>query len=417
MKSLSLFWRKFFVVLTGAGLAQIIPFATLPIITRLLPPAELGAYFIWLAGVSVLSVVYSLRLDIAVFNARTTEELSELIQTAFACTIALAGISYLLINILGFLIPEPDALLSLNEWRLEAITLAAVWSINMTLQNAYIYGAQFKRQAGVRVIQAACVATAQITAALSHWGVHGMIILQTIITSIAVLWNILDLRKKYDLNPAIINIKSIAYTLRYHWRFPVFSMPADFIGSLSAQLPLLVTGNRFGAESAGQLSLTNKALAGPTKLLAGSILSVFKEEAAREYRETRQCSGAFKKTLKSLILIGAPLFAILFYFSELIFETFFGPQWRVAGEYASILAPMLFLQFVSSPLSYVLYIANKQLLDLTWQVAVLSMTAVAFFASDNIKVALIIYSVGCSIFYGVYLYLSFKSSKKVIVND
>jgi O-antigen/teichoic acid export membrane protein len=412
LKSLPVFWKKFFVVLAGAGFAQIIPFSTLPIITRLLPPPELGAYFIWLAAVSVLSVIYSLRLDIAVFNARSTQELSELIQTSFACTLALAGVSYLLVSLVIFFIPGSSELLSLDQWHLEAITLAAVWAINMTLQNAYIYGGHFKRQAAVRVTQAACVAIAQIIAALCHGGVHGMIILQTIVTSIAVLWNILDLKKNYNFSLIIINMNSIKNTLRYHWRFPVFSMPADFIGSLSAQLPVLMTGNRFGAESAGQLSLTNKALAGPMKLLANSVLSVFKEEAGREYRETRQCSEAFKRTLKSLILIGVPPFVAIFYFSEFAFEVFFGPQWREAGEYASILTPMFFLQFLSSPLSYVLYIANKQLLDLIWQITVLSMTAVTFLVTNNIKLALIVYSTGCGALYGVYLYLSFLSSRK-----
>ncbi len=289
--------------------------------------------------------------------------------------------------------------------------MAAIWSVNMVAQNAYIYGAYFKRQAVVKVIQAASVAVAQITAAWSGWGVQGIILMQIIATGLIVLWNAIDVKKKFNLEFSLFNKEGFKNTFRKHWRFPILSMPADFISSLSAQLPVFLLGNRFGAASAGQLSLTNKALAAPMKLLAGSILAVFKEEAARQYRETGQCRDIFLKTLKILILIGILPFTGLFFFSGVLFEFFFGAQWRDAGEYASILAPMFFMQFVSSPLSYVLYMTNKQLLDLTWQIAMIALAALVFIFSENSIFAIKLYSWGCSFLYGIYLCISYSHAK------
>lgn len=411
LQSLPIFWRRFFIVLTGSGLAQVIPLAAMPILTRLIPPAELGPYFIWLGVVTVLSVIFSLRLDVAIFNTHTSQELSELLQTSVTSAVILAGITYAGVEIFSQFFPEKTARWNLNQWRIEALILAVIWSVNMVAQNAYIYGAHFKRQAAVKVVQAASVAVAQIAAAWSGWGVQGIILMQTIATGVIVLWNAIDVKRKFKLEFPVFNKEYLKNTFRKHWRFPVLSMPADFISSFSWQLPVFLLGNRFGAAPAGQLSLTNKALAAPMKLLAGSILAVFKEEAARQYRENGQCRDIFLKTFKALALIGILPFAGLFFFSEALFEFIFGVQWREAGKYASILAPMFFMQFLSSPLSYVLYIANKQFMDLIWQVVLISMTGTVFLLTENAILAIKLYSLGYSCLYGVYLCMSYRYAK------
>lgn len=411
LQSLPIFWRRFFIALTGTGLAQIIPLAAMPILTRLIPPAELGPYFIWLGVVTVLSVIFSLRLDVAVFNTRTQQELSELLQTSVISAVTLAGLAYAGLENFSHFFPEKTTQWNLNQWRTEALIMAVIWSVNMVAQNAYIYGAHFKRQAAVKVIQAASVAVAQIAAAWSGWGVQGIILLQTIVTGVIVIWNVIDVKRKFKLEFSEFNMTYLKNTFREYWRFPVISMPADFISSLSGQLPVFLLGNRFGAASAGQLSLTNKALAAPMKLLAGSILTVFKEEAARQYRETGQCREIFIKTLKVLMLIGILPFVGLFFFSGVLFEFVFGAQWRNAGEYASILAPMFFIQFVSSPLSYVLYMANKQFSDLLWQIAMIALAALVFIFAGNAIFAVKLYSLGCSFLYGIYLCMSYGHAK------
>ena len=54
-------------------------------------------------------------------------------------------------------------------------------------------------------------------------------------------------------------------------------------------------------------------------------------------------------------LIAAPMFLIIYFFSIDIFIFVFGENWRLAGEAASIMAPWLFFNFLSSPLSTTIY--------------------------------------------------------------
>ena len=98
---------------------------------------------------------------------------------------------------------------------------------------------------------------------------------------------------------------------------------------------------------------------------------------------------------------------MLFVFGKQLVVWGFGDAWVDAGTYAEILAPMFFMKFIASPLSYTLYIANKQVHDLAWQIGLLTMTWVAFYFSGSLEAAVTAYSAGYTLFYVIYLALSY----------
>ena len=110
---------------------------------------------------------------------------------------------------------------------------------------------------------------------------------------------------------------------------------------------------------------------------------------------------------------------IAFYFSApILFETVFGESWRKSGEFAQILVPMFFLQFVTSPLSNMFIIAEKQELDLLWQLflfmsVLLSLSLGIFvFKDEFVAVALFSFSYSISYIVNFFMTLSFSKGKK-----
>jgi O-antigen/teichoic acid export membrane protein len=361
--------------------------------------------------VTVLSVIISLRLDVAVFNINTQKQLESLINAGIICSFLISGAIYGALLILDYTAPSFVKEFNLNSMRGEALSLGVVWALNMFIQNVYIYGAHFKRQAAVRIFQAALIATGQLTAALMGWGVKGIIHTQIITSIIILFYSFFDVFRLFHIPFSRDWLSGWRQALMMHWRFPVFSMPADFISSFASQLPMLMMGKRFGLPAAGQYALTNKVLTAPMKLLAGSILSVFKEEAARSYREKGECREIFAKTLMALALLAITPFALLFCFAEPLFVWIFGDEWREAGNYASILAPMFYVQFIASPLSYVIYLANRQILDLAWQLCLLIATYCVFYYTKEIIMTMKLYSFGYSLLYIIYLAMAYKAAK------
>ena len=74
------------------------------------------------------------------------------------------------------------------------------------------------------------------------------------------------------------------------------------------------------------------------------------------------------------------------------------------------LLPIFALGFVASPLSYMVYIAEKQHLDLFWQIALLGMTLASLSAASDYRSALLVYSYGYGLLYVIYLGLSYRLS-------
>lgn len=405
------FWRRVSIVLAGTAAAQAIPLVILPLLTRMLSPEALGQYFIWLGVATVASVVATLRLDVAIFNAKSQEEMASLLQAAITSAVVVAGL--LLIALLGLHFVAPDWIERhvVSKGATAAACMAALIAINQTSVAAYVYHAKFARQALARVLLTGSTALVQLVAVVAGFGVSGMIYGQVLATACVVTWLVIDVRRSLSLDLGGSSVFRYLGTIREHWRFPVFSMPADFISALSAQLPLFLMGGRFGNAPVGQYALTNRALAAPVGLLAGSVLSVFKEEASRQYRETGQCRQAYMRTFYSLALLGVVPFAALFFLSERLFVFVFGPDWAEAGRLAAMLAPMFYLKFVASPLSYTMYLANRQSHDLLWQVALLAMTASVFQFSSEVHRAVASYSAGYSFLYLAYLLMSYRAAR------
>lgn len=91
----------------------------------------------------------------------------------------------------------------------------------------------------------------------------------------------------------------------------------------------------------------------------------------------------------------------------------FGAEWMESGRYAILLIPMFYMRFVVSPLSYTIYIAQRQGLDLIWQLGLLGITAACFLLAGGVLEALWWYSASYAIMYVIYFAMSYRCAKGV----
>lgn len=392
-------------------MAQVIPIAALPVLTRLVPAPQLGTYFVWFGAVSVLTVVATGRLDMAVFAARSFEEVTQLLVAvmAFGITVAIVALA----GSFGFeaLMSRPLLAAGANDFILAWVVVAMLMAANQCLLAVYIYKADFRSVAIIKISLAGAVSLAQLFAC--WWFPVGASLVYAQLAATAIVVIALVFRfvsdKSNDFHPPQPLL--IGGTLKQNYRFPVFAMPADFVNTYAAQLPLFLIAARFGAASVAFYALTLRVLAAPIGLLAGSVLTVFKENAGRDYRDLGNCLESYRHTLRSLAAMAAVPAVVLFFLGEELFVFVFGREWLEAGQFAELLAPMFFMRFVASPLSYTLYIANQQVQDLLWQLVLLGMTWAVFRHSGSLKFAVLMYSVGYSILYVFYILMSYRAAR------
>lgn len=448
------FWRHLLTVLGGSVAAQALPIAAAPLITRLCTPAELGAFSVWFGLVAIAAVAATLRME----NAMVIDQTRARQQLCFGAVAWSSGwLALLLTMVLGAarlldLLPLPwSAVLTLG---------AAAW-LTASMQTTLAYAAShnaFAPAAKARVVAAAGVAGAQLallgllwllahpafaasagwpaplegaTAAAVGLGVHALLAGQLLGLAAGLLAarRLLHLPAARCVSgpsrvrrgrlpgwpegwlPRWLPSRAQRAYLHRHRAFWQFSLPSNLLNAAVGQLPLLIIGTRHGAVAAGLFALTQRVLAAPISLLASSVLEVFKREAVRQYQDDGNCRPAYLHALRVLLALGIAPAVVLLCAAPALFALVFGEQWRGAGVMAQLLAPLFFLNFVASPLSYVFFVAGRQRIELVWQVALFVLTVAAFASPLSLHDSVLAYTLGYSLLYLLYLHMSYRYAR------
>jgi O-antigen/teichoic acid export membrane protein len=402
------FWKHVLTVLGGALGAQALPLLAAPLITRMCTPAELGAFSVWLGVVAVTAIGATLRMEAAMIldheaaQQRACFRVVFYTATAAALLVTLAALTLRLAGVPAARQLSWGALLTIG---------AGTW-LTACMQTTLAYATShnaFGKAARAKVWGAATITLAQL--ALLAWGAGeaGLVAGQLVglgagLVAARVMLRPPAARIGWKLAP-----DQRAYLVK-HEKFWRFSLPSNLLNALVGQLPLFLIGMRHGALAAGLYALTQRVLAAPISLLAASVLEVFKRQSVHEFQTVGNCKQAYRHTFKALLLLGLGPALVLFLFSPQLFAWIFGAAWREAGELAQILAPLFFLNFIASPLSYVFFVTGKQKHDLVWQVALFTMTLSVFLAPGTLHQSVLWYAIGYSGLYLVYLHMSWQCS-------
>jgi O-antigen/teichoic acid export membrane protein len=403
------FWKHATTVLTGTVIAQALPILVSPLITRLCTPADLGEFSVWLGVIAITATVATLRLEAAMILDHDSDEQ----QTCFSVVAYFSILFALLITFVAILahlfgIPQAQHM----SW-LGLMTLGVgVWlsAYNQTLvAYATSYNA-FAKTAMAKICGTGTIAIGQLILLFIGAGGAALLAGQILGMTVGVV------AAMYLLSPprpslSFVPTRTQLNYLKKHESFWRFSLPAGLLNTAAGRFPLFLVGAKYGLFAAGLFALTERILTAPVSLLAASVLEVFKRQSVHEYQTLGNCREAFRSTFKALVLLGAGPTLIIFLFAPELCAFVFGKPWREAGEFAQILAPLYFLNFVASPLSYVFFVAGKQKIELVWQVALFITTITVFLVPLSLKQVLLNYTVAYSALYIVYLSLSYKFSK------
>ncbi|MFP5391333.1 MAG: lipopolysaccharide biosynthesis protein [Gammaproteobacteria bacterium] len=410
MKSLPVYWKHVLTVLGGTLGAQALPLLAAPLITRLCSPADMGVFSVWFGMVAVTAVAATLRLEAALILDRNRyhQRIGLGVVAWAAAAIALAASAAVAIaHVAG--VP----LAARIPWFGIAALAPAVW-LTAYMQSTLAYAtsqAAFGKAAHAKIWSAGSIALVQVALLAAGAGAAALLLGQVAGLAVGLLAATLLVRPPRPALGWRPHPQARRY-LRRHAAFWQFSLPSNLLNALVGQLPLFMIGTRHGALAAGLFALTQRVLTAPIALLASSVLEVFKRESVLAFRAQGNCRAAYLYTFKTLFLLGAGPSVLLLLLSPPLFVWVFGEEWRRAGELAQIMAPLYFLNFIASPLSYVFFVAGKQKIDLVWQVALFLMTVTVFTLPGSLEQSVTRYVLGYSILYLIYLRMSYQCSGK-----
>jgi O-antigen/teichoic acid export membrane protein len=411
------FARNIMTLVSGTAVAQAIPLAISPILTRLYSPEDFGVFALYMGIVSIGGVLATGRYEMSVMLPVKDSDAKSLVEITILISFIFCLLAVLLFLLVGEQIASAYGNSSIVSW----LFLAPLSIFTYTIYSTFMYwlnrSKNYSTMSKNRIVQGASISVLQVAIGLGLKLSNGLIVADffgRLVTILVLFKSSMPIFQFWTFNK-----KKLALARRYI-QFPKFEMPASLMNTLAYEANYLVMPVIFGSAMSGLYFLVFRVLMAPAALIGNAVLEVFRNRATEDFRKTGSCEKIFIKIFFMLFQIGIIPTLVLMFYGEEMFLIVFGEAWGEAGKYSQVLAPMVLFRFVSAPLSYVFFIREKLKLDLILQFiyflfVVISLSLGWYFAEPILLVSFLSFF-GC-LFYLMQIIISYRLSFSEEVND
>ncbi|WGF87856.1 lipopolysaccharide biosynthesis protein [Marinivivus vitaminiproducens] len=367
----------------GAFLAQAITLGLAPVIARLYTPEEMGLFTTYMAVVVIAVLPATLRFEQTLILPRSNRRAAALL----AFLLVLCPVVALVIGLPMVVWREPIAgwlgAPMLAPWLIAAPVSVALLGWYQALRFWAVRRAAFRDIARNTVTRTggglgfACALSVSPTVAAAPGG--GLILGQILgegLGNIFLAWRIV----RSDRH--LVRRLRLSYLLgsarRYLGLALTLSASQSF-ATLYEKLPVLVIAFLFGPHMAGLYTWAERFAVLPAVLIGNAIGDVYRQRAMEDYHRDGRFDGLMRRTLAATTILAAVPFALGIWLAPTLFELLFGPAWREAGEFASILMVGSLVSFIVTPTDKAALICERGRFIFLWHLARLS-GKVAIFA-------------------------------------
>ncbi|MCG3667919.1 oligosaccharide flippase family protein [Aliarcobacter butzleri] len=406
------FRKNVLILMTGTTIAQAIPIAISPILTRIYTPEDFGVFAVYMAIVSILVVFTTGQYDLAIMlpkyekSAISIVRLSLVINTIFSSSIFI--VIFIFFNFFQSLLDENSLGYFLYLIPLSVFLIGCYNTLNYWLNRKK----QYKTLSTNKVAQSFTSSTSSITFGIQDFGKDGLIISQLLAQVVVVALLIKKIKMSF-LFQSFEKLKILALAKRYI-KFPKITMIQSFFSNTTAELPVIIISSFFALKDAGFYSLAQRVVASPISIISSSFFQVFYQSFSIEKNKQKFYKMKFIK-INAMLL---PPFILLWFFLEPLFGFVFGEEWVVAGVYSQILFPLLYMKFLSNLFTTTTYLYyERQIENFVLSVLITTTAISSLFIGvliDSIVFGLIAMSVSNCFLILFKLYRSYGFTKKGI---
>jgi lipopolysaccharide exporter len=416
--SISEFNKHLFTLVAANCAALIMGLILVPIITRIFTPEMFGVSALFISIVGIFGGIICLSYEQSIILEKSDALAANMIA---ACFFSMVGLILIIIVILGLFGSNISMLLGnleLNKFLWLVPLCLLIQGFDLILSSWFSRGKRFKDLAQIAITRKVSVNLITIIGGLALYPSAGMIIVGYLLGN-AVVIAILGLKmvtNRYQIKFADINKRKIITGMKRYSKFPIYTSWSVLINNASWHVPVILMGMFFNEATVGWYFLTFKIIQLPMSLIGKSVSRVIFRYSS-EHNDKNSLSNLVEAvTIRLFMLIALPALLLGLLGSE-SFSFIFGEEWVTSGLFAQILCPWMVIWFITSPVSCVYYVINKQEKDLQKSILILVMRILSIIIGGimhNATAAIMLYSITSLIAYGsmlkqIYDYLNINA--------
>lgn len=407
------FGRNVITVMVGTVLAQAIPIAIIPILTRLFTPEDFGLLALYGACASILGVVATGRYEIAIMLPKEDSHAKALLQVSITIAMCFALMLLPLIFIWGQKIAVFLGNPAVENW-LYLLPLSVF--LTGTYQALTYWNnrrKQFKRTSVSRVSQSFSQGIVQVSLGFCKFG-GGLVLGQILGLFSSVLY--LFGKDGYKNITEKQSLKSKLEQMKEYSKFPKYGVFGALCDSAAVQMPVFVLTKFYSSATTGMFSLTFRLLNLPSSIISSAINQVlFQKVVEISHTNPKALKAYIIKLFLLLFIAYLPAVPILFFYGESIFSLILGDQWAQAGTFAGYLVIAVAIRFAVSPLSAVLGLEKNIKKGVSWQVLYMVTISMTLLTATVLPVEefIMVFVVHEVLLYIIYLFLILQGSQVI----
>jgi O-antigen/teichoic acid export membrane protein len=341
---------------SASVLAQIINFGFNIFLARVYLPEHFGNLAFFLSITSFVIVLSAGKFDVALVASDNDEDAKKLLSLSFVVLffVSLAILIVTLIIKIFNLYTDPvisDWLFYLVPSVIFLTGFHSLWMWNVRFKN-------FKKISYVRVMEP--IVNGGLSLVFASLFSYGLLIGTLLGQLVSFVLLILIVLKNESFQSFLFSRAELFAIFKKYIIYPKINIFQSFLDTFQVSSFILLLDYFFNASVVGFYALGMRVLQVPVRLLVLPVAHVFFAEVSELYRNGQSIKPLVTKTIYRIALIALPIPVFLFFFGEDLFVLVFGENWRIAGEYAKILAFWTFFDLVKAPIMQIASILNKQ---------------------------------------------------------
>lgn len=345
--------------MTGTTIAQAIPIAISPILTRLYTPEDFGVFALYMTIVSLISIMATGRYELAIMLPKKDEDAINIVALSILISFFISIITFILIFIFNTQITNLLGNSEISIW----LYLVPISVLLSGLYQSFYYWnnrkKQYKRLATSRVIQSGATATTNIGMGMASVGSGGLIVGSLVGKSIAT-FNLGKIILKND-KKRIVHIKrlKIFALIKKYIKFPTWNLGSGFIHTGRENIIQLFIYKYFSSSFLGFYFFSNRILKTPSTILINAFSDVFFQKLSKITSYDKMYSLSLRYAQKIFFILVIPYIIFVLSLKDIV-PIIFGEKWGELYLYLYIMSFPIFFNIIVSHFSKILIVTNKQ---------------------------------------------------------
>lgn len=354
--------RHVLTLFTGTTIAQAIPVLVSPLLTRLYEVSDFAVLTVVATIISLVGVIVTGRYELTIGLPESDREAKQLVWLSVIISCFVSLFSFLVLLGGRFTIARwynnPEAA--------NYLLLVPVASLFYGFFQAFsfwnIRKRFYKDLAAARVSQSMVNSGISLGYAFTGWGLNGLVFGNVAGHVVSFFYSWISLLWKKQMPDAAndVSAKEMKRLATKYSDFPRVNGLHSLTDVAQSTLVIFIVSSFFGAIATGLYGLTMRVLQAPLNMIGSTFAIVFYKEVSEKVGKKEKIGKLLRSTIITLTMISAPIFLTIMIFGPSLFSLVFGEEWKEAGEYARIMSPWLFVNFISSPISHLPAILNRQ---------------------------------------------------------